>query len=214
METERAASGGRSFALNGEVRLRLQAASQPEMWVLVDSLRLRYGDAIRVLVRLRRPRIYQNPGSFDFRRWMESTEDIYWVGTIKDPRLVEKLPPHRPLRDSGHWLSGFGSRLLRSIDDLYPRWSAEGRCGTVLKAVLLGDRSSLDSETIENFRKTRALSSAGDCRPARWPAGVAGTVAAALVAARGTVKALNGPCCSWFSTPFWLSSGPPPCAPP
>ena len=46
------------------------------------------------------------------------------------------------------------NRLLRSIDDLYPRWSAQGRYGTVLKAVLLGDRSSLDSETIENFRKT------------------------------------------------------------
>ena len=153
METERAASGGRSFALNGEVRLRLEAASQPEMWVLVDSLRLRYGDAVRVLVRLRRPRIYQNPGSFDFRRWMESTEDIYWVGTIKDPRQVEKLPP------TGHFgiltpAERVRERLLRSIDDLYPRWAAEGRCGTVLKAVLLGDRSALDSETIENFRKT------------------------------------------------------------
>jgi competence protein ComEC len=44
--------------------------------------------------------------------------------------------------------------LLEGIDRLYPPWSAAGRDGSVLKAVLLGDRSSLDSDTIENFRKT------------------------------------------------------------
>jgi competence protein ComEC len=84
---------------------------------------------------------------------MESTEDIYWVGTIKNPLLVEKLPRSR---HPGIWtlVEQIRNRLLRSIDNLYPRWSAQGRCGTVLKAVLLGDRSALDSETIENFRKT------------------------------------------------------------
>jgi competence protein ComEC len=153
LETERAQAGERAYDLTGKVRLRLEVAEQPETSALLDSLRLQYGDVIRVLVRLRRPRAYQNPGSFDFRRWMESTEDIYWVGTIKNPLLVEKLP--RSSR-AGIWtlVERIRNRLLRSIDDLYPRWSAQGRCGTVLKAVLLGDRSSLDSETIENFRKT------------------------------------------------------------
>ena len=76
LETERAGSGRNSRELTGKVRLRLQASERADAWALLDSLRLRYGDAIRVLVRLRKPRIYQNPGSFDFRRWMESTEDI------------------------------------------------------------------------------------------------------------------------------------------
>ena len=153
LETERAESSERSYDLTGKVRLRLQASERPEISALLDSLRLQYGDAIRVLVFLRKPRIYHNPGSFDFRRWMESTEDIYWVGTIKNPFLVEKLPRSN---DAGIWtlVEQIRNRLLRSIDDLYPRWSRQGRYGTVLKAVLLGDRSSLDSETIENFRKT------------------------------------------------------------
>jgi len=153
LETERAEARERSYDLSGKVRLRLQASEVPEISALLDSLRLQYGDAIRVLVRLRKPRIYQNPGSFDFRRWMESTEDVYWVGTIKNPFLVEKLPRSSHL---GIWtlVEQIRNRLLRSIDDLYPPWSAQGRCGTVLKAVLLGDRSALDSETIENFRKT------------------------------------------------------------
>ena len=153
LETERAESRERSCDLTGKVRLRLQASENPEISASLDSLHLQYGDVIRVLVRLRKPRTYQNPGSFDFRRWMESTEDIYWVGTIKNPLLVEKLPRSR---HPGIWtlVEQIRNRLLRSIDNLYPRWSAQGRCGTVLKAVLLGDRSSLDSETIENFRKT------------------------------------------------------------
>ena len=99
LETERAEGRERSYDLTGKVRLRLQASEQPEISALLDSLHLQYGDVIRVLVRLRKPRTYQNPGSFDFRRWMESTEDIYWVGTIKNPLLVEKLPRSSHLRD-------------------------------------------------------------------------------------------------------------------
>jgi len=202
LEAMRAESRAASHHVTGKVRLRLEGSEQAAMWARLDELNLQYGDAVRVSVRLRKPRIYKNPGSFDFRHWMESTEDIYWVGTIKDPLLVEKLtgadnsanksdpchpersegslqfPPGStncgPLRRSfaslrmsaGSLLHVFGpggvttlaeqtrSRLLRSIDELYPRWSAQGRCGSVLKAVLLGDRSSLDSETIESFRKT------------------------------------------------------------
>jgi len=213
LETERAESRTVSRDVTGKVRLRLEASEGAEAWALVEGLHLQYGDAVRLWVRLRKPRIYQNPGSFDFRRWMESTEDIYWVGTIKNPLLIEKLPgadervvrasrpqsrerPAPALEQSlsraergnaratadetpalqspggnlgmavsslarvfspsafSTFAEGVRSKLLRSIDDLYPRWSAQGRCGSVLKAVLLGDRSALDSETIESFRKT------------------------------------------------------------
>jgi ComEC/Rec2-related protein len=153
LETAHVEEGERCYDLSGKVRLRILASENPQLSAPLDALNLQYGDVIRVLARLRKPRIYQNPGSFDFRRWMESTEDIYWIGTIKNSLLVEKLP------GSGHGgirtlVERIRSALLRSIDDLYPRWSAQGRYGTVLKAVLFGDRSSLDSETIENFRKT------------------------------------------------------------
>jgi competence protein ComEC len=153
LETERAQSRAVSHDVTGKVRLRVEGSERAESWAFLDGLRLNYGEAVRVTVRLRKPRIYQNPGSFDFRRWMESTEDIYWVGTLRDPRLVERLPglDHRGISTLPEQIR---SRLLHSIDELYPRWSAQGRCGSVLKAVLLGDRSSLDSQTIESFRKT------------------------------------------------------------
>ncbi len=153
LETERAQSRAVSHNVTGKVRLRLEGSERAESWAFLDGLNLQYGEAVRVTVRLRKPRIYQNPGSFDFRRWMESTEDIYWVGTLRDPRLLERLPG-LDQRGISTLPEQIRSRLLHSIDELYPRWSAAGRCGSVLKAILLGDRSSLDSRTIESFRKT------------------------------------------------------------
>ncbi len=136
----------------GRIRLRLQAAEDAETFAVADSLHLRYGDSIRALVRLRRPHVYQNPGSFDFRRWMESIDDLYWVGTIRSPLLIEKLPGAKPPRISS-LLEKTRQHLIQAIDRLYPPWTAEGRDGAVLKAVLLGDRSSLNSDTVESFRK-------------------------------------------------------------
>jgi predicted membrane metal-binding protein len=91
VDVQRVESRGQVHPTTGKVRLRLQTSEDPEASAAADSLHLQYGDAIRTMVRLRRPRIYQNPGSFDFRRWMESIEDVYWVGMIKNPLLVEKL---------------------------------------------------------------------------------------------------------------------------
>jgi competence protein ComEC len=135
------------------VRLRVQGltgfgASSP-----AGPFTLQFGERIRTLAYLRQPHVYQNPGTFDYRRWMEDIEDTYWTGTVKNPMLVERLggPPRLSLAAC---LAHARRRLLDGIDDLYPPWSAQGRYGAVLKAVLWGDRTSLDSDTIEDFRKT------------------------------------------------------------
>ena len=153
MEARRVESRGRAHSVAGKVRLRLLVPEEPETLAAADSLRLRYGEPIRVLVQLRRPRVYQNPGSFDFRRWLESIEDVSYTGTIKSPFLVERLPNPNPPRLRAFFENTRRS-LLQGIDRLYPPWSVHGRHGAVLKAILLGDRSSLDSDTIENFRRT------------------------------------------------------------
>ncbi len=153
VEVRRLESLGREHNVTGKVRLRLQTSGDSESLSVADRLDLHYGDSVRTLARLRKPRIYQNPGSFDFRHWMESVQDLYWVGTVKSPLLIEKLPD-RDAPKVGAFIHQVRRRLLRSIDGLYPPWSAEGRYGAVLKATLLGDRSSLDSDTIENFRRS------------------------------------------------------------
>lgn len=153
VEAQRIESLAHIHTVTGKIRLRVQGSE--DLGAADDSgpLEIRFGDEIQTLVRLRKPHIYQNPGSFDFRRWMEDIEDIYWVGTVKNPRLVEKAG-HAAGFHFAEIVERARQRLLRGIDDLYPPWSARGRYGAVLKAVLWGDRTALDSTTIDDFRKT------------------------------------------------------------
>ena len=153
VQAERLESRTRVYAVTGKVRLRLQDPEDFDPSPGGGPRELQYGDRIRTLASLRKPHIYQNPGSFDSRRRMEDIEDVYWIGAIKNPRLLEKLA-HAPAFSLAAHLERVRQRLLRGIDDVYPPWSAQGRYGAVLKAVLWGDRTSLDSDTIEDFRKT------------------------------------------------------------
>ncbi|HEV2349904.1 MAG TPA: ComEC/Rec2 family competence protein [Terriglobia bacterium] len=153
IEVRSAGRGNELRPWTGIIRVRLEASGDSGAWPAINALHLQRGDGIRALVWLQKPRVYRNPGSFDFRHYLQSVEDVYWLGTIKNPHLVEKL--------AGNKRAGFSKllekarqRLIRSIDTLYPPWSGEMRDGAVLKAVLLGERTSLDSDTIDNFRKT------------------------------------------------------------
>ncbi len=153
VETQRIESLTHVYAVTGKIRLRVQGSEDRDGSDGSGPLEIQFGDEIQTLVRLRQPQICQNPGSFDFRRWMEEIEDLYWVGTVKNPRLVEK-EGHAAGFHFAEFAERARQRLLRGIDDLYPPWSAQGRYGGVLKAVLWGDRTALDSTTIDDFRKT------------------------------------------------------------
>jgi len=145
--------------VTGKVRLLFENSHHSGIMGRTSVRPLQYGDSIHALVRLRRPRNYQNPGSFDFRSWMELIEDIYWEGTIdaRAPENSHVLLGHA-LLDRGPTVAGLlaltREHLFRDIDRLFPPWSRGGREGAVLKAVLLGERSSVDSDTVESFRKS------------------------------------------------------------
>lgn len=111
------------------------------------------GDAIDAAMLLRRPRVYQNPGSFDFRRRAAEMEDLYWEGSVSGAGEIRKFAVPSGFGPS-RWIWQARLRIRKGIDRLYPPWSPEGRDGAVLKAILLGDRSSLDSATIDHFRSS------------------------------------------------------------
>lgn len=136
---------------SGLVQLRVYNGSRSPM--PASALGLRYGDSIRALARMRRPRDDHNPGGFDYRHWIESIHDVYWQATVDGSQDITRIPGPRPplVRVS---IAAVRERLIASIDRLFPPWSVRGKDGAVLKAVLLGDRSSLDSSTIEDFRKS------------------------------------------------------------
>lgn len=152
LEATSVESGGQTLPTSGKVRLWVEAPYNGGPAAL-DALHLAYGDSLRAEVRLRQPRVYLNPGAFDFRRRMREIEDVYWEGTIRNPGSLEKLPGNHASWP-GRLVERTRRRLLDGIDRLYPPWSLDGRVGAVLKAVLLGDRSALDSDTVESFRQS------------------------------------------------------------
>jgi competence protein ComEC len=127
----------------GKVRLQYFAQPPPSDW--------EYGDWLRLAARLRRPRSYRNPGAFDFQRWLATIDDVAWEGDVVGSATRAPGPPPPALN---RLFARARRRSLRAIDRIFPPWSRTGRDGSVLKAILLGDRSSLDSETIENFRRS------------------------------------------------------------
>ena len=144
---------GKWRKVSGNIQVRLHTPANSQSWAAIEALGLRYGDLIRAPIRFEKPRVYRNPGSFNYRWWLEAINDISWEGEIRKPQSVRKLAASRtsPLT---MLVQNVRLRLLHGIDRLYPPWSKEGRVGAVLKAVLLGDRSSLDSDTVENFRQS------------------------------------------------------------
>jgi competence protein ComEC len=153
LECRRVERDGEWRNVRGKIQVRLFTPANAQSWAAVEALAFRYGNLIRAPVRFEKPYVYRNPGSFDFRWWLEAVNDISWEGNIRSPRVVQKLSDSQASR---FWMlvANVRSRLLGGIDRLYPLWSPEGRVGAVLKAVLLGDRSSLDSDTVENFRQS------------------------------------------------------------
>src|SRR5688572_286773 len=86
----------------GRARLT-EFLDDPELTALFSQLDLASGDRVEIVVRLRRPTNYRNPGVFDFREHLER-QGIFWTGTIRNPRLITVL--------------GRGSRLDRVTDRL------------------------------------------------------------------------------------------------
>jgi len=73
----------------GRARLT-EFLDDPERLQLFNALDIGSGDLVEIVVALRRPSTYRDPGVFDFRKHLER-EGIYWTGTIRNPRLITVL---------------------------------------------------------------------------------------------------------------------------
>ena len=111
---------------------------------------LRAGDRITLLARARTVRNFGNPGSFDYRAFL-ARQDVHLTSTVRNAELIEKLPG-APLTVAHRFARWRGS-LLRATDQLF---AASDARAAVVRAMLLGDRSFLDTEQVEAFQQTGA----------------------------------------------------------
>ena len=117
-------------------------------------LGLEYGRRIEFLCRLRFPRNFGNPGSFDRVAYLEK-QGIHVLATVR---------PGTPIHDIGDGAGAAWEAALwkvrqaakRRLDALLPggvERLASSKAEGVLKAMLLGDRSLLDRETTTAFQR-------------------------------------------------------------
>jgi len=137
---------GAELPVSGGLRANLYGGAQPA-GARVD---LRAGDRVEALLRARPPRNFLDPGAFDLKGYL-ARQKINLVGSLRSGellRLVGRPPPT------------FSQRLARVRGDLLLRLDAlfagQPARAAVLRAMLLGDRSFVESDVVTAFQKTGA----------------------------------------------------------
>lgn len=130
--------GGERIATTGQARLTAltsvsAVAALPEF---------HYGDEIRGRFRLRHPRRFDNPGSFDYPGYL-ATQGIFLEGWTREP--VEVVGDARGSRILA-WVFRLRALILERLDAAMP----PGEAG-LLKATVLGDRTGLTPEMNQAF---------------------------------------------------------------
>jgi competence protein ComEC len=115
--------------LSGRARLT-EFLDAPELLDLFTALDLHSGDRVEIVVRLRRPARYRNPGVFDYRKYLER-QGIFWTGTIRNPRLITVL-------QRGPRVARAGDQFKQALEERLVRFSGTDRDtrGLVLGMVL------------------------------------------------------------------------------
>ncbi len=106
---------------------------------------LERGDRVRFQTRLKLPKRYQNPGAFDYRRYLER-QGILLTGFVGESGKMEILVRSHP---RGVTID----RLRKGITGLLRRSLPPSEAG-FLNALLVGDRSGIDPEIWDHFQRT------------------------------------------------------------
>jgi competence protein ComEC len=112
---------------------------------------VRAGERVEILARARLIRNFGDPGAFDYRSALQQ-QGIDLTATLRNPALMQTLPGSAP--KWSHYLARLRGRLLNDLDAMLN--PAEDRAA-IARAMLLGDRSFLDSQQAESFRETGAF---------------------------------------------------------
>ena len=104
------------------------------------------GDRVSVWASVRRPRGFQNPGSFDAVAHARR-QGIHALGYCKSARLLRVEG-----RGDVGWLRAGASRVRRGARRAFERYMLPGPEQGLARAMVLGDRTGVDPETADAFR--------------------------------------------------------------
>jgi competence protein ComEC len=110
---------------------------------------LDYGEHIEIDARIRPPHNYNNPGAFDYAAYL-AHQDIYWTAVMArrtEPRILKGRCGWRAL----NFVYALRTRALHRLEQLY---GSDTYSSSMMKAILIGDSSSLERVWTEDFRRT------------------------------------------------------------
>lgn len=110
---------------------------------------LRYGQKVEVAAKIRAPRNFQNPDSFDYVHYL-AEQRIYWTGSVSSAQEIKTLPGSC---GSGVIAGLFAIRTwaLARLVSLYPD---DQHTVGLLQATLLGETSGVERRWTQDFRVT------------------------------------------------------------
>ena len=146
IDLEQVEQAGETVPVSGGLRVNLYGEAHAD-----DQLQsLRAGDRVEVLVKARPPRNFLDPGAFDLRSFL-ARQKVDLTGSLRSGELLQLIDRPRPTLSQR--LARARGALLVRLDALFPGQPARA---AVLRAMLLGDRSFVDSEVVTAFQITAA----------------------------------------------------------
>ncbi len=145
IDVEQVESGGQVLAASGGLRANIY--NNPKQPIEIAET-FRAGDRVEALVRARPPRNFLDPGAFDIHGYL-ARQRIDLIGSLKSGELLRLVD--RPTPTLLQRLARMRGNLLARLDMLF---AGQADREAVLRAMLLGDRSFVDSETVTAFQKT------------------------------------------------------------
>jgi competence protein ComEC len=109
---------------------------------------LLYGERLRFPVKLWQPRNFKDPGAFDERGYL-AQQGIAALGSVRADR-VERLPGN----SGSFWKQRLSAARRSLLAKIHMLWKGED--GALLAALLIGDRTGLDRETMVDYQRTGA----------------------------------------------------------
>jgi len=136
----------------GQFTLQLAPKAAARISVVLkggQKLPLVYGQQIEAAAKIRSPRNFGNPDSFDYVAYL-AAQHIYWTGSVSSPPDIHLLSGGCGSAPVG-WLFAVRTWALERLTSLYP---GDPQTGALLQATLIGETSGVERRWTNDFRVT------------------------------------------------------------
>ena len=138
LETQRIWQDGQSRPATGKVLVTVRHfQDRKDPW--------QYGDVMKLPLKLRLPRNFQTPGSFDYAGYL-ARRGIYLTAFVWDDTKIKKIGRR------GTWLRHRLEHVRRTVGGFFDE-QLSAKSAAILRALIIGDKSQLDPDVRDAFTR-------------------------------------------------------------